>query len=156
VTLGPIVAARAFIHVFFGVIGAHLYRRGLKFWQVLLLVLPIHALGEALITMPFGFDFYQALVVVRYRYRTAPHSGQRNDFSAIPQPSKGRRAPPENRLKQKALWARSSVSIMFNCWGQTSSHCAAGDAASSVPHLFDHVFHTASAWNQRRYKHWHR
>ncbi|MDI9440892.1 MAG: ECF transporter S component [Firmicutes bacterium] len=64
VTLGPIVAARAFIHVFFGVIGAHLYRRGLKFWQVLLLVLPIHALGEALITMPFGFDFYQALVVV--------------------------------------------------------------------------------------------
>lgn len=63
-TLGPIIAARAFIHVFFGVAGALGYRKGLKLWQVLLLVLPIHALGEALITMPFGFDFYQSVVVI--------------------------------------------------------------------------------------------
>lgn len=63
-TLGPIIAARAFIHVIFGVAGAICYRKGFKLWQVLLLVLPIHALGEALITMPFGFDFYQALVVI--------------------------------------------------------------------------------------------
>ncbi len=63
-TLGPIIAARAFIHVFFGVAGAFCYRRGLKLWQVLLLVLPIHAVGEALITMPFGFDFYQSMVVI--------------------------------------------------------------------------------------------
>lgn len=63
-TLGPIIAARAFIHVFFGVAGALGYRKGLKLWQVLLLVLPIHALGEALITMPFGFDFYQSVIVI--------------------------------------------------------------------------------------------
>ncbi|NLJ73613.1 MAG: hypothetical protein GX331_01330, partial [Firmicutes bacterium] len=33
-------------------------------WQALLLVLPIHALGEALVVMPFGLGWYQALVVV--------------------------------------------------------------------------------------------
>ncbi|HLS88484.1 MAG TPA: hypothetical protein VK008_02540 [Sphingobacteriaceae bacterium] len=46
VTLGPVVAARAFTHVIFGVVGAYLYRRGWGVWPVLLAVLPIHALAE--------------------------------------------------------------------------------------------------------------
>ena len=63
-TLGPVVAMRAFVHVIFGVVGAHFYRKGLKFWQVLLLTLPIHAVGESLAVMLFGFSLYQALVVI--------------------------------------------------------------------------------------------
>ncbi|NLJ79972.1 MAG: ECF transporter S component [Firmicutes bacterium] len=64
ITLGPIIALRAFIHVFFGAAGALLYRRGWRLWQALLLVLPIHALGEALVVLPFGFGWYQALVLI--------------------------------------------------------------------------------------------
>ncbi len=64
VTLGPIVAARAAVHIVFGAVGAHLYRRGFKLWQVLLLILPIHAIGESLVVMPFGLGWYQSLVLV--------------------------------------------------------------------------------------------
>ncbi|MDI9485070.1 MAG: ECF transporter S component [Bacillota bacterium] len=64
VTLGPIIALRAFIHAIFGAVGAKAYRKGLTLWQVLLITLPIHALGEAAVVMPFGFSLYQALIVV--------------------------------------------------------------------------------------------
>ncbi|MDI3279981.1 MAG: ECF transporter S component [Bacillota bacterium] len=63
-TLGPVVAARAFIHVIFGITGALLYRGGLKPWLVLLAILPIHALGEALVVLPFGFDLAKAGLLV--------------------------------------------------------------------------------------------
>jgi len=63
-TLGPIVALRAFVHAIFGAIGAKAYQRGLTLWQVLLITLPIHALGEAVVVMLFGFSLYQALVVI--------------------------------------------------------------------------------------------
>ncbi len=62
--LGPVIAARAFIHVIFGVVGAYLVRSGLTFWAVGLIVLPIHALGEALVVVPFGWNLYRAGVVV--------------------------------------------------------------------------------------------
>lgn len=62
--LGPTVAARAFIHVIFGLAGALLIKKGLSFEKALILVAPIHALGEALIVLPFGFDLYTAFVVV--------------------------------------------------------------------------------------------
>ncbi|WP_296971083.1 ECF transporter S component [Tepidanaerobacter sp. EBM-38] len=62
--LGPVVAARAFIHVIFGVVGAYLIKKGFSFSKTLLLVTPIHALGEALIVLPLGFDLYTAFVVV--------------------------------------------------------------------------------------------
>lgn len=64
VTLGPVIAARASIHVLFAVTGAYLFRAGMRPWAVMLAVLPIHALGEALIVIPFGFDLYKAGVVV--------------------------------------------------------------------------------------------
>lgn len=63
-TLGPVVAARAATHILFGVAGAVLAKRGAKPWAALLAVLPIHALAEALIVIPFGFDLYKAGVVV--------------------------------------------------------------------------------------------
>lgn len=54
VTLGPVVAARAFTHVLFGVAGALLVRRGWSPWATVLAVLPIHALGEGLVVYAYG------------------------------------------------------------------------------------------------------
>ncbi len=60
----PVVAARALMHSLFGGVGALLIRRGMPFWAALLAVLPVHALAEALIVIPFGFSLYQMGVVV--------------------------------------------------------------------------------------------
>lgn len=64
IKLGPIVAARASMHIVFGVSGALLYKNGMGLSKVLLLMLPVHALTEALIVIPFGFDLYKAGVVI--------------------------------------------------------------------------------------------
>ncbi|NLY60285.1 MAG: ECF transporter S component [Clostridiales bacterium] len=61
--VSAVVGARALTHSVFGGIGALAYENGMPFWAVLLITTPIHALSEALILLPFGFDFYQALVV---------------------------------------------------------------------------------------------
>ncbi len=62
--LGPIIAARASTHILWGVIGALLYRRGLSPVVVLAVILPIHAIGEALVLIPFGIPLSAALPVV--------------------------------------------------------------------------------------------
>lgn len=62
--MGPVVAARAFVHVFFGLTGALMIKKGLSFQKALILVAPIHAIGEALIVLPLGFELYTAFVVV--------------------------------------------------------------------------------------------
>lgn len=62
-TLGPVVGARAFVHVFFGLLGAWLYRRGWQPAAVLVAALPVHAAGEALAVRLFGFDPWAAWVV---------------------------------------------------------------------------------------------
>jgi len=64
ITLGPAVAARASVHIVFAVLGALLYRRGVKPWQVFVVTAPVHALGEALAVIPFGFSLQAAIVVV--------------------------------------------------------------------------------------------
>lgn len=64
ITLGPVVAARASTHIIFPTIGALLLQRGMKPWQVMLLIAPIHALGEALVVIPFGFSLQSSLIVV--------------------------------------------------------------------------------------------
>lgn len=64
VTLGPVVAARAFVHVVWGVLGAILVRRGWPLWAVLVAVLPVHALGEALVVLAFGFPVSVAFLQV--------------------------------------------------------------------------------------------
>ncbi len=58
------VAARALTHALWGLLGALLYKRGMKPWLVLTVILPIHALLEALVVLPFGFTLNQAFVVV--------------------------------------------------------------------------------------------
>lgn len=64
ITLSPVIGARASIHIVFGVLGALLYRRNAKPWQVFVLTAPVHAIGEALVVIPFGFPMYAALVTV--------------------------------------------------------------------------------------------
>ncbi|MBC7339922.1 MAG: ECF transporter S component [Firmicutes bacterium] len=64
VTLGPAVAGRAFVHVFWGVLGALLVRRGWPLWSALVVALPVHALGEALVVLAFGFPVAFALIQV--------------------------------------------------------------------------------------------
>ena len=62
--LGPVVGARAFMHVFVGVIGAKLIKKGMSFGKVSILTAPVHGLLEALIVIPFiGFDVYNLLVI---------------------------------------------------------------------------------------------
>lgn len=56
ITTDPIIAARAFSHVLFGVAGAYLYRRGWQIWPVMLAVLPIHAVAEALAVYAFAWS----------------------------------------------------------------------------------------------------
>ena len=49
-TLGPVIAARAFTHVLWGVAASIYFFRGRSYVKALLLVaLPIHAIGEGLI-----------------------------------------------------------------------------------------------------------
>lgn len=62
--LGPDVAARACIHAVFGFVGASLIKKGYSLKQALLFTAPIHALGEALVVLPLGFDLYTAFVIV--------------------------------------------------------------------------------------------
>jgi len=68
-----IVGARAFIHAIFGGIGAYAYEKGTPFWMVLIITLPIHALLEGLVLLPFGVDLKQALVITSIG--TAIHHG---------------------------------------------------------------------------------
>lgn len=62
--MGPVIAARAAVHILFGLVGALFIREGKSFRTALLISAPIHALGEALVVLPFGFTSYQALVLV--------------------------------------------------------------------------------------------
>lgn len=64
ITIGPVIAARAFAHVLFGVAGAYLYRWGWSIWAVLLAALPIHAVSEAVAVHLFGFDPFMTWVVI--------------------------------------------------------------------------------------------
>jgi len=61
--LPMVIAARALMHVIFGGVGAYAYKKGMPFWMVFLITMPIHALSEALVVIPFGFDMYQAFFV---------------------------------------------------------------------------------------------
>ncbi|AIS51705.1 hypothetical protein TKV_c05060 [Thermoanaerobacter kivui] len=64
IKLGPVIAARAAVHAVFGYVGAKMIQRGYSFPVALAVTLPIHAVLEAIVVMPFGFDFYKAFVVV--------------------------------------------------------------------------------------------
>jgi niacin transporter len=61
---GPVIAARAAVHMLFGVVGALMLKQGRSYQLVLLATAPIHALGEALVVLPLGFTLYQGFYVV--------------------------------------------------------------------------------------------
>ena len=62
--LGPVIGARAAMHIPVGVAGAVLVRKGVRYPIALLATLPVHSGLEALIVLPFGFTLYRAGVVV--------------------------------------------------------------------------------------------
>ena len=62
VTLGPVVAARASTHILWGVATAFAIKKGMSFPKALFLVaLPLHAIPEGLVVIPFGFTYQIAL-----------------------------------------------------------------------------------------------
>ncbi len=61
---GPIIAARAAMHIIFALAGSYLYKKGVSFPKVLLATLPLHALAEAFVVLPFGFTLQEAGVIV--------------------------------------------------------------------------------------------
>lgn len=65
VTLSPVVGLRAFTHGIWGGLASFAYRRGWSFLKVMIIIaLPIHALGEGAAVMVFGFPFQAQLITV--------------------------------------------------------------------------------------------
>lgn len=60
----PVVAARAFMHLGVGLVGAYMLKSGKSYFATMTVTAPIHGILEALVVMPFGFNFYAAFVVV--------------------------------------------------------------------------------------------
>ena len=62
--LGPLVGARAFMHVFVGLIGALLIKKKVPYHIVVLITAPIHGLLEVLVVTPFvDFNAYSIFIV---------------------------------------------------------------------------------------------
>jgi niacin transporter len=62
--LGPLIGARAFMHVFVGLLGAHYIKKGMSFGKVSTITAPLHGLLEVIVVMPFiDFDVYKLLVI---------------------------------------------------------------------------------------------
>jgi niacin transporter len=65
VTLSPVVGLRAFTHGIWGALASFGYRRGWSFLKVMIIIaLPIHAVGEGLAVMVFGFPLQAQLVTI--------------------------------------------------------------------------------------------
>ncbi|KRQ87255.1 Niacin transporter NiaX [Caloramator mitchellensis] len=52
--LGPIAGSRGFMHIIIGFLGAYMIKKGRSYKFVLTALLPVHALLEALVVIPFG------------------------------------------------------------------------------------------------------
>lgn len=63
-TTPTVVAARAASHIAVGFWGAYLIKSGRSMFVAFALTMPLHAVIEALIVIPFGFTAYSAIVVV--------------------------------------------------------------------------------------------
>lgn len=62
-TLGPVVAARAATHILWGLSVAFAVKKGMSYPGALFLVaLPLHAIPEGLVVVPFGVPLYGALI----------------------------------------------------------------------------------------------
>lgn len=73
IKLGPVIGARASMHIIFALVGALMIKKGFTLRGALLATLPIHALSEALIVLLFGFTLQKAGLVVGIG--TALHHG---------------------------------------------------------------------------------
>lgn len=61
----PYVAARALMHAIVGYMGASMIKKGSSFQTALMATLPVHAILEGLVVIPFfGFNLYKIIVVV--------------------------------------------------------------------------------------------
>ena len=64
-TLGPVVGARAATHIVWGVAAAFAVKKGMSFPKALFLIaLPLHAVLEGLVVIPFGIPWEGALINV--------------------------------------------------------------------------------------------
>lgn len=62
--LGSIVGLRALMHVFVGVAGAVLIKKGVSFGKTAAITAPLHGALEMVVVMPFlGFDVYDVLII---------------------------------------------------------------------------------------------
>ncbi len=62
--LGPLVGARALMHIPIGVLGAYLIKKGMSYTKASIITAPIHGILEALVVIPFiGLDVYKLLVI---------------------------------------------------------------------------------------------
>jgi niacin transporter len=63
-TAPAVVAARAASHIAAGFLGALLIKNGKSMFTAFSLTLPVHAIIEVLVVIPFGYTAYNAIVVV--------------------------------------------------------------------------------------------
>ncbi|ABW19227.1 hypothetical protein [Alkaliphilus oremlandii] len=62
--LGPLIGARALMHVFVGLAGAKLIKKGLSFGKVSVITAPLHGLLEVLVILPFiDFNAYNLFII---------------------------------------------------------------------------------------------
>ena len=62
-TIGPVVGARAATHIIWGVAAAFAVKKGMSFPKALFLIaLPLHAVLEGLVVLPFGVPWEGALI----------------------------------------------------------------------------------------------
>lgn len=65
ITLSPVVGLRAFTHGVWGALGSIAYRRGWSYLKVMIIIaLPIHAVGEGLAVMVFAFPIQAVLLTI--------------------------------------------------------------------------------------------
>ncbi|GAA0746104.1 ECF transporter S component [Clostridium oceanicum] len=64
VTAPMVIAFRAFMHTFVGLVGGYFIKKGVSFKKVVLITAPIHGILEAIAVIPFGFTLYKILMVV--------------------------------------------------------------------------------------------
>lgn len=62
--LGPLIGARALMHVFVGLAGAKLIKKGVSFGKVSAITAPLHGLLEVLVIIPFiDFNAYNLFII---------------------------------------------------------------------------------------------
>jgi niacin transporter len=63
-TLGPLIGARAFMHVFVALAGSAMIQRGVSYRKVVLVTAPLHGLLEVLVVLPFvTFNAFNLFIV---------------------------------------------------------------------------------------------